>query len=296
MRRKNIFELLSSNFNLATEAVRIDRLFRKEILFGDWSLSKEYGIPEPENHTLTSFVDKFCFEDWKNRGRFIDVDDFLTSIDYENRFYLGKSGVLEHFIELIEIVYNFWQMAENKRKENNADLSYYSDFVHLQSTMNEVLAYFNHKAVYDDVTEQVFVIEDKPEVTAVAEIVEPELALSVLRYNHHAMQGNVEAKRSVLNAMGQALEPKEKELKTVNPIIKDNVFYMLNNLHIRHNNIRKDEKYYKEYIAMMEPDELELWYDELYQMMLLANLELDQVERTSRCKELRAKIEGGSVK
>lgn len=38
---------------------------------------------------------------------------------------------------------------------------------------------------------------------------------------------------------------------------------------------------------------LEKWYDELYQMMLLAFLLLDNVNRTENVKELKEKIIGG---
>lgn len=38
---------------------------------------------------------------------------------------------------------------------------------------------------------------------------------------------------------------------------------------------------------------LEKWYDELYQMMLLAFLLLDNVDRTASVKELKEKIVGG---
>ena len=40
----------------------------------------------------------------------------------------------------------------------------------------------------------------------------------------------------------------------------------------------------------MKKDRLEKWYDELYQMMLLAILLLDNVDRTDKVKELKSKI------
>lgn len=38
---------------------------------------------------------------------------------------------------------------------------------------------------------------------------------------------------------------------------------------------------------------LEKWYDELYQMILLALLLLDNTDRTNKIKELKTKINGG---
>ena len=40
----------------------------------------------------------------------------------------------------------------------------------------------------------------------------------------------------------------------------------------------------------MDKEALENWYDELYQMVLLAFLLLDNVERTGKVKELKGKI------
>ena len=40
--------------------------------------------------------------------------------------------------------------------------------------------------------------------------------------------------------------------------------------------------------AKMTQDELEGWYDETYQMCLLAFLELDNVERTKKVAQLKA--------
>ena len=42
----------------------------------------------------------------------------------------------------------------------------------------------------------------------------------------------------------------------------------------------------------MSKKQLEKWYDELYQMMLLAILLLDNAERTVKVKELKDKITG----
>ena len=69
---------------------------------------------------------------------------------------------------------------------------------------------------------------------------------------------------------------------------------MLNNLNIRHNNrSKKDKSKYKEYVANMSKTRLEKWYDELYQMMLLAFLLLDNIERKKKVSELKSKIIGG---
>lgn len=59
----------------------------------------------------------------------------------------------------------------------------------------------------------------------------------------------------------------------------------------RHNNSNKNDlTKYKEYVAKMSEEELEEWYDELYQMILLAFLMIDNVERMEKIKKLKYNI------
>ena len=55
---------------------------------------------------------------------------------------------------------------------------------------------------------------------------------------------------------------------------------------VRHNN--KDNPI----IASMSEEEIEAVYDDIYQMWLLAMLELDNVERKKRARELLGRING----
>lgn len=278
MARKNIFEQMSTKWDLEVEARRIRRLFETEKI-----LHVRADFLDCDNYSLKDFVEEYCFSTWKARGRCINVADFLSEFFYENLLYRAKKEC-ESFLTLIEIVFNFWKLAE-RQLGSRSEFKCSPNFYHLKDVLHSYLSHYNHTTIYNEETEKLIVIEDKPEATAVAEIVAPELAMNLLRYNHHTLRGDVEEKRKILNLMGQALEPKRKELKNISSRSEDNIFYFLNNLHIRHND--SDEKH----IADMPESELEEWYDELYQMILFANLELDQVERNRRFKELKNLIE-----
>ena len=90
------------------------------------------------------------------------------------------------------------------------------------------------------------------------------------------------------------MEPKRKLMDSINKTLSSDIFYMLNNLNLRHNNGSKDDKNYKSVVANMCKPTLESWYDELYQMMLLAFLEIDQQDRASKVKDLKNKIENAT--
>jgi hypothetical protein len=156
--------------------------------------------------------------------------------------------------------------------------------------MDDCLARYNYKAEYFWDMEQLVVIEDKPEATAVAEVVDNETGYNVLRYNHYMLKGDIQAKKSILLALGTNLEPKRNQLQTIDKDLSDGIFYILNNLSLRHNNICEGDKNYRQAVADMDAGTLENWYDELYQMILLAYLQLDQVDRNTRVKALKQAV------
>lgn len=284
MARKSIFDLLAEQYDLEKEVERLDTLFDTEE-----TIIESCGLID-EKHTLKDFVAAFCFEDWKNRGRCIDLDDFLECVDYDGCRDEATFEDVDAFLIFVEIIFNCWKMAEIYIAQNE-DVCGNKKFYHLYNVMVECLSQYNQKAVYDEEKEQILVVEDRPEITAVAETVEPGLALELVRYNHRSMRGNIAQKKSVLLALGAELEPKRKTLEGVNSSLEDGIFFMLNNLNLRHNNCSKGDKYYREFVANMNDDVLEGWYDELYQMMLLAFLELDQLERNTKIKELKANVD-----
>lgn len=243
------------------------------------------------HYTLFDFIDKHCFDKWKNRGRCIDVDDYLDTLDYENLVIRAEEDV-DSFLTLIELVYNFWYLSNTWFQNENTKLISVGNYYHLQKVMDEVLSQFNHAAYVDEDEEQVIVVEDKREVSSVVEVLEPDLAWDAIRYNHRSLKGDIETKKAILLLFGQELEPKRAEIMKHNKQLADDIFFMLNNMNLRHNNRSQKDKNYKKYVANMKKDGLEKWYDELYQMILLAFLTLDNAERMEKVKELKAKIVG----
>lgn len=281
--RKSIFDIVSENTDMEKDCERILAMATKEktLITGTYP-----------DYTLFEFVEEHCFREWLHRGHCVDVDDYLEALDF-NEWKYDAPYEVDSFLTLIELVYNFWQLSYLKFQDGNLFLQWRGNYCHLKEVMDDVLEQFNHKAYIDDTNQQVLVVEDKGEITAVSEIINPELSFEVIRYNHRALKGEIEVKKSIILQLGAELEPKRKELSSINKQLAENIFFMLNNLNIRHNNRSKKDKNYKEYVAKMRKERLEKWYDELYQMILLAFLLLDNVERTERVNELKTNIVGG---
>lgn len=279
MARKNIFEMVAEIFDVSIELERMQRLFEKRgtVFF------------QHKMYTLKGYINEDGFSRWRNRGRCVDLKDFLSLLDFES-LWLNASYEVQDLFTLIEIIYNFWHIADRKTNASLGSGDSVRDFRLLKKIMDDCLAHYNYKGEYLWDLEQLIVIEDKPEVTAVAEIVDNDLGYKVLRYNHYMLKGDLEAKKGILLAMGADLEPKREQIKAIDKNLEDGIFYILNNLNLRHNNKTEGDKHYKKAVAEMDSTTLENWYDELYQMMLLAYLQLDQVDRNARVKTLKQTV------
>lgn len=83
----------------------------------------------------------------------------------------------------------------------------------------------------------------------------------------------------------ELLEPKRKDLSNQ---LSSDLFFIINNFNIRHNNTDPNDKSkYNSKVAEMSTDELEHIYDEVYQMCLLAFMELEHSERKGWIDELK---------
>ena len=292
MARKNIFQIIASNNDMSREVDRIIRLFETEKTI----LVTTNSFHDNGDYTLYKFVKKYCFLGWKNRGHFIDYNDFIDTIDYNEMKESAKNDV-NSFLTLIELLLNFWKMADtivDHKKDYSFSVQFYDNYYQLYIILVDCLSQYNHAFFYNAETEQVLVIEDKPEVTAVAEIIDDPLALPVIKYNHHLMKGDISAKKDILLKLGSYLEGKRDEVKAANSRLESIIFIMLNSLNIRHNNCDPSNKgKYKQVVADMTSETLEEWYDELYQMILLVILEMDNKERIKKFEELKKAITGG---
>lgn len=282
--RKNIFDIVTNSITLADEVNRIVSM----------SVKEKNLYYSPYNLSVFEFVDKYCFKDWNYRGHFVDLKDFLEALEYNNIIILAQNGDVDAFMTLIELTYNLWLLAYKDLKNDKTESKWQNNFYHLRDVMLDNLEKYNYTVYIDD--DRALVIEDRPEVTATVETVNQELALEIIRYNHSSLKGEIELKKKILLSLGSELEPKRKELQLLDKQLSEDIFFMLNNLNIRHNNrSKKDKSKYKEYVANMSKTRLEKWYDELYQMMLLAFLLLDNIERKKKVSELKSKIDRKSV-
>ena len=93
----------------------------------------------------------------------------------------------------------------------------------------------------------------------------------------------MQRKKTILKFLADDIEPERNKLRGINRTLEGNLFQMLQKF-VRHNNEENP------YIKGLSPDELEACYDDIYQMWLLAKLEIDNLERKKRVEEVLKNI------
>lgn len=135
-----------------------------------------------------------------------------------------------------------------------------------------------------------FVPKSQPAIR-VSEMLPSDISYKVIEYNHHSMKGDLERKQATLKLLADQLEARKDELNSINSSLKSDLFFLFNNINIRHNNVDPKSNSYKKAVADMPDDELEEWYDRTYDMCLYAFMTLEQADNKEKIKALKEKIE-----
>jgi len=226
------------------------------------------------------------------RGTCLSINEFndLHGFNFEKE---PKNFSIDHLINLCEYIYNMLMAYQGV-------VGYqYGIMPALPINIQFYIAQINQviNAVgYMQTTQDNFTIfvERSPAAIAVAEseLIPQNLSYKLISYNHHSMKGQLDEKKNTLLQFAAILEGKRSTLKEADSHLEKELFYLFNNLDLRHNNISPENTAkYKAFVAQLSTDELEKWYDEIYQMCLLAILQMEHFERKQTLKDLHLLID-----
>ncbi len=269
MSRTNIFEILDQKENISSQINKIEELLSE--------VSVDKSIPE-------DIVDMYCMREWKARGRCTSCEEIrkrlqITYANIKNK--LSEEQVLLYLEYVVNII---WLCNERYGVEDAED-----EYIYLQENVIGLLDDLGYETKVFEDEEKVILVEKNAAMTAVAEVVDPNTAYAVIEYNHHLLKGDIAEKQRILKILADKFEPMRGELKKVNKELESNTGYLLNKMNIRHNNM--EGKNAIEYVKNLSDEELEEWYDETYQMLLLCFLEYENIERNKKINKLKGVIE-----
>lgn len=280
MSRRTFPEILKAgSINVRLEYSRLHKL-----MYEDELVSYKYGVGI-NRCTLNLCIDQ-CFLDFDIRKNALSLSDFETANDL--RFEMTRySEDEDYLISFCEFCINMCAEVGRHSTMNVKKAT---------TTIRNQVKYIIEKLGYtvcEDENKIIFFVPKDSAATSVSEltIIPAQDSYKVIFYNHHSMKGDIERKKEIIRRLGDLLEPMRKELHSVNSSLEDLIFFSLNSCNIRHNNIDPQDKgKYKKFIAEMTQEGIESVYDELYQMILLAFLELDNRARKGVFEDLKKSI------
>ncbi len=274
MARRNFAEILKeANVDIKREYNRLYKWFYKDTV-------------AVYDFTKNVRFDKLCdgfFLSLRIRGRCLSLDDFNET--YHFNFVENPGHIdVDFLVTFCEYCYNliYELSCENLYDFKGADKA-------CENFMDQILMVIESIGYEEYVDEEsdlsIFVPKNAPAME-VATILPKGLSYKLIEYNHHSLKGNLKGKAEILKALADQLEPQKDDLESIDKQIKSDLFYLFNNLNIRHNNEDK--------IQNISEEELEEWYDYTYDMSLIAFMLLDKKDHKNEILELKKKL--GDIK
>lgn len=277
MIRKSIFEILEEKYDIRAEFSVVMKLFCSPCIFAYHQQGQGQFVP------LEQAIDNSCFYLWKQRHGCINLDDMKKKLGFEDRKSSDKDDMilcLEYFCNIINLAntklyYNSFQVMGSHQKT--------PQFIVLEENIELLLNHLNYEKHIFAKEEKVILIPKNPAATAVAEISSQATAMAILMYHHGSLKGQLAEKKDILRRIAQEHEPiLDKPIDGYTDYFKT-ANNMLNNLDIRHNNRAGKKK--NALATNITDEELENWYDELYQLLLFCVLIKDNKERKDKMTE-----------
>ena len=278
MTRKNIFEILEEKYDIEEEIRKISNLFNSMKFMKTNPLNFQ-----SELYTIEKLVDD-VFSHWKQRGSCLNCAEMKDKLHLTQNF-----SDFDNIINTLEYYSNILYIVQYKiDKLVNLPLRGCSEYRMLLENIDILIDQLHYKKQIFEEEDKVILVPKDPAATAVAEISSKDVAFAILKYHHASLKGQIEEKRKLLRSIANEYEPLLNKPIDGFKEYFDKATNMLNNMNIRHNN--KSGKHKKELIAQMGDDELESWYDELYQLLLFCVLIKDNKERKDKVDDLLKRI------
>lgn len=265
MVRKNIFEILDDMYDIKIEINKIDFLFKEALLI----VQNQLNFQQQKGNVEAVIEDKLFFV-WKQRGSCLNCEEMRRKLGIN----ITKYG-LDDIIIRLEYYLNIINLANTKLRYPNFQKT--QQFIILEDNIKILLDHLNYECLNIPEEEKILLVPKNATATSVAEISSKDTALAILMYNHASLKGDLSQKRNLLLKIYLEYETLLKKGITGFSEYFDKTRGLINKLNIKHNNKKEIENF--------DNEQLEEWYDELYQLLLFCVLIKDNKERKDKAEE-----------
>lgn len=229
--RKNIFQLVDENYNIQNEIRKINKLLFEEKYFREDDLF---------DLTLEKLLEENLFIDWKYRGTCLTVKGFMSRVgalvDYKDR----QTGISEErIINNLECIENFIKLYFDNSNDLCAknSIKYYGNFEKVFCSLVDVLEK-RMGLVTKKIKDKIVIIPKNAPLEQVINICEDQdVQWEMIQYAREKLSLSEKRKSLAYLATNLYIEQDKKETNPILIEVIGQATNVLNNLHIRHNNM-----------------------------------------------------------
>ena len=248
---KSIFDL-EKRTNLKKECLKIEKYLNKEQFCTLNYLSPHY--------TFWDMIDSFI-EFWPFRYTATNIEEYFDL--YELPFKVSNMNN-EQYLYYLQLILDVIMWLDGRKNHHDYELYSLKEenkkcFYVIVRNISLVAELSNYDI--EQINEHYTFVKKNADVDSILNQLESEedLRLAILSYNDFRIEKNISEKGHILKQIGDWLEPRRKDFVKTNKSLTSDIFYILNNANIRHNNDKQ---------LKLNTDETLKLYDDLFRMMI----------------------------
>ena len=284
MKRLNTFELMKANYDINRELEKINNyIFSIDIFF-----RRNINGNIITNYTFASMIDDYLWDEWNYADTCLGVEEYYERVNADIDTMNDYSE--ENIINFLEASENLMYMysSNDTKLFDEYKIECYADYDKLELLMREAKKHIG--LISKKIKDKIVLYPKKPTLEKAVEIVkEEELQWELIRYARGLL--NLSEKKKILTLLATELYiEKDSKLYTYEPlkIVLDDATFLLNNLHLRHNN--KSGKHENVSVKHMNNAEIEKWCDVLYEKILVIILLKEQAKSIQELIDFKKRI------
>lgn len=252
------------NFDLYNEYRKIDVLLSETKTV---NLYNRYGRLLPNYFTIEEYIEFMCFNNWNLRGTFTSINEMRKGLGIQKGAIRFDNVIEDQVLDFLQYALNCVHRAS--KSMTHATKSLFSDDTlptMIRENIEMLVSKLNCTIKYDKKNQEFFVVYNNVMAEVVAKH-QGDIAGSVFDYIQIDNRGDLKRKAEILCTLYKRLEACAEQYKgTSYKNIFDDTKLLFNKSGVRHN-VDKDSIACATFLQM-DNDELEKWYDRIFDMFL----------------------------